>query len=96
MRREPGWDDTLLVAKPADPPDSGIRNPHSSQRCLLVPSKPASPVSGNACFHGDETPSVRVPTRGVRHARSHWSNSLLPLSDSEDPSGYLGPRPIDG
>jgi hypothetical protein len=44
MRREPGWNDTLLVAKPADPPDSGIRNPHSSQRCLLVPSKPASTV----------------------------------------------------
>lgn len=46
MRREPGWNDTLLVAKPADPPNSGIRNPHSSQRCLLVPSKPASTVSG--------------------------------------------------
>jgi hypothetical protein len=39
MRREPGWNHTLLVAKPADPPDSGIRNPHSSQRCLLVPEQ---------------------------------------------------------
>ena len=38
MRREPGWNDTLLVAEPTDPPDSGIRNPHSSQRCLLVPA----------------------------------------------------------
>ena len=46
MCREPGWNDTLLVAKPADPPNSGIGNPHSSQWCLLVPGKPASTLSG--------------------------------------------------
>ena len=37
MCRNSGWNDTNCGAKPADPPDSGIRNPGSSQRSLLVP-----------------------------------------------------------
>ena len=36
MCRELGWNDTLHSAKHTDPSDSGIRNPDSSQRSVLV------------------------------------------------------------
>jgi hypothetical protein len=36
MCGEPGWNDTLHRARHADPSDSGIRNPDSSQRSMLA------------------------------------------------------------
>ena len=82
MRREPGWNDTLLVAKPADPPHSGIRNPRSSQRCLLVPSK--------------RSVDSKVRTRPELSASRPHAHSVFRLRPLSNPGGRLGPRPIDG